>query len=325
MGRARLPLAAAAAALVAAAAALALAGGAAESAPEGRPDGRLVLALLGPERVAVADPRTGATAFRRLPGGTLCGSTVEAVGGRVVYGDGSGPVSLGPDLRGRPRTAGGAHAFTPSSALGRIWALTLRRPGGDPSRARVRSVRELDLNGRAVRTARMEPPAYGLFGAAGDLLVFHGTRGVELWDVRSGARVQTLPDAWPVAAGRSSFAWCPGEPCTRVHVRGRATVRLPERVALGSAGAAFSPDGYRLALALTDSRVAIADTRSGAVTLVPAARLGDYRALAWSPSGDWLYLAARARLLAYRPGDARPRELPIRTTGTVMQIDALAG
>jgi hypothetical protein len=321
MGR-RIAIGAGASAFVVAAAALAFAGEDAREPDSGQPDGRLVLALLGPERLAVANPRSGVTAVRRVPGGTLCGSAPAAVGGRVLFGRG-GPVTLGPGLRGRPRSAGRGHGFVPSAVEGRIWALTLRGRR-DWRRTRVTAVRELDLRGRVTRASRMRPPAYGLFGATEDALVFQAERGVELWDIRSGARVQTLPDAWPVAVGGPSFAWCPGEPCRRVHVRGGATIRVPEPTVLGGGAAAFSPDGSRLALALTDGRVAIADTSTGAVALVPRARLGDYPALAWSPSGDWLYIAGRNGLLGYRPGDERPRALPIRTTGTVMQIDALA-
>jgi hypothetical protein len=52
-------------------------------------------------------------------------------------------------------------------------------------------------------------------------------------------------------------------------------------------------------------------------TVTPGARLGDYAALAWSPSGRWLYLGGRGdRVLASRGGTERAVRLPIRTRGT---------
>jgi len=116
------------ASLAATALALALpspAGSGAVPAVPPAPDGLLVLAVLAPERVLIADPRTGATAERELPGGTLCHGPVLAVGDRVVFSGSRGGrfVALSAPLgrTGRVRALGPADTITPSSTPGRIW------------------------------------------------------------------------------------------------------------------------------------------------------------------------------------------------------------
>jgi hypothetical protein len=50
------------------------------------------------------------------------------------------------------------------------------------------------------------------------------------------------------------------------------------------------------------------------------AGLTGYRAVAWSPSGRWVYFTGRRhRVFAWSPS-AAPRPLPIDTGGTVMSI-----
>jgi len=93
-------------------------------------------------------------------------------------------------------------------------------------------------------------------------------------------------------------------------------------------GAAFSPDGRRLALTVTAherSRVAVIDLATGVWRVAPGARVAGYKAIAWSPSGRWLYFTRGERLLASRGGIARARRLPIRTGGTVMSIASTPG
>jgi sugar lactone lactonase YvrE len=92
---------------------------------------------------------------------------------------------------------------------------------------------------------------------------------------------------------------------------------------LGDDGA-FSPDGARLAVGvLVDDRpgVAVVNLRTWRWTLVRGGRLGGSRAMAWSPSGRWLYFTDSDRgLLAWRPGAAQSVRLPIDAGGTVMSI-----
>ena len=218
--------------------------------PAGPPDGRLVLAVLSPERVIVADPLTGRTRERELRSGTLCHGPLIVTGDRVVYFD----------LR-RGRLV--AHA-APLDRLGRD---------------------------RPVAAA-----------------------GLAEAEAHAGAEFLTTD-------GR---ARCRGS-CRRVEIRNGPALDAPPGIR-PQAGprAAFSPDGRRLALPVEVAgrpRFAVVDVERDAWTVAPGAQAGDYAALAWSPSGDWLYLAARgARLLAWRGGSARPRALRIRTGGRVMSI-----
>ena len=280
------------------AAALALTGCAADPPrPAGadRPDGLLVLAVLSPERLLVADPRTGETREREMPGGTFCHGPVLAAGDRVVYAGlrGGEPVALtlGLDLRGRGRP------LAAGDPIGTLFA------GPDP---------------RLPRWSVVE-------GIVDGGLLFRDDHGLALW--RGTARVR-VRDGWPLAAGASRFAWCRGDDLCR-----EAGVWSPDgthaldpppgvQARLGGRGA-FSPDGGRLALpvqARGRDRVAVVDLASGHWEL--GARLAGYRAVAWSPSGRWVYSTGRRRVIAWAPGERPPRALPIRTGGTVMSIAA---
>jgi sugar lactone lactonase YvrE len=87
---------------------------------------------------------------------------------------------------------------------------------------------------------------------------------------------------------------------------------------------AFSPDEQRLAAGVTvggRDRLAVVDLRTGHWMLVAGGKLGGYRAIAWSPSGAWLYFtASNRRLLGWRFGAERAVPLPIVPGGTVMSI-----
>jgi hypothetical protein len=133
-------------------------------------------------------------------------------------------------------------------------------------------------------------------------------------------------DAWLIAAGGSRVTWCRGD-CDALHVWGpgrRQILRPPAGVRLQGREGAFSPTQEQLATAVTvdgRSRAAVVDMRSGSWTLVPGGRLGGYEALAWSPSGRWLYFTdSNKGLRAWRVGAARAVSLPVKAGGTVMSI-----
>jgi hypothetical protein len=70
----------------------------------------------------------------------------------------------------------------------------------------------------------------------------------------------------------------------------------------------------------------VIDLATGAWRVVPSARSAAYKAMAWSPSGRWLYFTGRRRRLsAARVGVERPVRLPVRTGGTVMSIASTTG
>ena len=300
------------------------------------PDGQLVLGVIGsgPERAIVADPRTGAMAQRRLSGGTLCHGPLLAVGDRLVFSGSRGrrPVArtLPLDLSGPARSLGYADTFTRSASAGRLWLGRWPRPKRGVLRWTNRPIpvalTEVDSSGRATARKRDLVPRFGSLHAetAGG---FVGTFGRWLTLRRPGERpLVRVRDGWFVAAGASRAAWCRGD-CAALHVwrpGGQRLLRPPAGVRPVQREGAFSPDQRHLATGVTvggRSRVAVIDVSTGRWTLVPGGRLGGYQALAWSPSGRWLYFTTSNKgLRAWRFGAPRAVSLPVRAGGTVMSI-----
>jgi hypothetical protein len=304
-------------------------------APEA-PDGLLVMGAVGRddsasavhgERAMVADPRTGAVRARLLPGGTLCYSEVTAVGDRVLYaghrGRRSVTLTLPLTLTGAPRSLGGTGTVTPSATPGRLW-LGRWHHGRTSTLA---TLREVELEGEAVsRTSGRLPRWSGVVAAtAGGFLISSG-RDLTLWDRGLERPLRRIRDRWLIAAGSSSFAWC-GPRCGTLRVWSRDGERRFEppagiRVRIGEG--ALSPDGSRLAVPVTHeggSRVGVLDIAARSWTVVPGGGLHGYEAMAWSPSGRWLYFTGRGRrLLAWRPGSGHAVRLPADPGGTVMSI-----
>lgn len=295
------------------------------------PDGLLVLAVLSPERALVADPRNGATRARRLAGGTLCHGPLIASGGRVLLAGSRArravALSLPLSLRGRARLVGAGWSFTPSATPGRLWMLETRgRPG-----ARPHAALELGLDGRVHGRYPLRLPGWaGLEGAVEGAILVRHRDGLTVWDPVRRRSLRELDDGWVVAAGGSRFAYCRGE-CRRLRLwspDGETIVRPPRGTKISPADAAFSPDGSRLAIGLSAgrrSRLATLDLPSGRWRLVPGGALSGYGAVAWSPSGQWLYFTgAGQRLWAWREGSDSSIRLPLRTGGIVMSIATTA-
>jgi hypothetical protein len=300
------------------------------------PDGELVLGVAHSDRrdgavtseyVAAADPRTGETRARRLAGGALCHGPVLAVGGHAIFSGVRGrravARALPLTLTGAARAVGAADTFIPSSATGGLWLGHHRgRAGG----GRL-ELRQTDLDGRVSVRASIQTGRWSALHAdLGRFFVTTEGRWLTVWDRFLDTARQRMRDGWFVAAGRSRFAWCRGS-CARLHVwsrRGGRTFAPPPGVKpLGPHGA-FSPDGLRLATTVSirnRERVAVVDLRDGRWTFVPGGALGAYRALAWSPSGRWLYFAGADEVVsAWRPGLSGATALPIRPGGTIMSI-----
>jgi hypothetical protein len=303
------------------------AGPAGDPVRDAEPDGLLLLAVLSPERAMAADPRTGATSTRELPGGTLCHGPLLAVGGRVVYvGSRKGHfVALSAPLGrpGRARSLGRADTMTPSPTPGRLWLGRAIRLGSDAERI---SLREVDARGRAVAGTRDVLPRWAMLdGVVGDGLLI--TRGSWIVLRRPQRPPRRIGAGWLLAVGGSRVAWCKGG-CHRVRIwseAGEQTLDTPVGLRPDQAGRpAFSPDGGRLAIPVFTpggSRVAVIDLALGEWSVLRGARIGGYKATAWSPSGRWLYFTGRGhRLLAARGGVERPVRLPVRTGGPVMSI-----
>jgi hypothetical protein len=305
-------------------------------------DGMLVLGVVGRddsgaavhgERIVVVDPRTGDMRARRVPGGTLCYGVPFAVGDRVLFNGNNGrraeARSLPLTLEGAPRSLGRADTVTPSATPGRVW-LGRWRPRGKGFQV---AVREVDPSAGVTARVWTLLPRSTRFEAAFEagFATGHGAR-LTLWDRALERPLHSVPDGWLVAAGGSRIAWCAGS-CRTIRIweeDGPRTLAPPAGLRpQAGADAAFSPDGERLALPVTDrsgaSRVAIVNLADGGWTVVPGARVRPYGAIAWSPLGAWVYLTAGGdRILAWAPGMARATRVPVETGGTVLSI-ATAG
>ncbi len=275
----------------------------------GVPDGLLVLSVAGHdaksravtrEWAGVADPRTGVTRKRRLPGGTLCRGPVLAVGDSVIFGGFRGrravARALPLSLRGPVRTLGAAQSYAASAARDRV---VLGR--GLPRHSTLHAVTR-----------------------AGRVITRRGA--LTLWDARAKRALRTVREGWFVAAGPSRVAWCRGR-CRSLGIWTAGAVRTltpPARMHPLGTVAAFSPDERHLAAPVIvdgKERAAVVDLRSGEWSLVPGGRLGGYHTLAWSPSGRWLYFTAgKERLGAWRVGTPAAVALPTRPGGTVISI-----
>jgi hypothetical protein len=151
-------------------------------------------------------------------------------------------------------------------------------------------------------------------------------RGLALWDGRAARPLRGGRGAWPVASGGSRFAWCRGR-CRSVRVRtpgGERAFSTPAHLHPAGAPGAFSPNGRRLALPVTQggrTYAAVIDFRTGKWSVVPGGALSLYGAIAWSTTGDRLYLAgAGGSLRTWRPAAPGTETLPVHTGGTVMSI-----
>lgn len=302
-----------------------LAAPSAHEAPD-RPDGRLVLALHPPERVAVMDVRSGRAVSRPLPGGTLCHGDISLIGGRAVFaGSAKGhgaEMSLDLALRTRAKPVGLADLSTPSATPGRLWLARVRygRRG-----AELRSLREVTVEGRTTFVARRLPPAvrwFNLEGAVRDGLVLTSGGRMRVWDPRTGRVVRSMPEGFVLGLDDRRIAWCRGD-CSRVHVSGPGGDRTFSLSRGGSNHGAFSPDGSHLAVSTLKGRIGLVDLATGSVRLVPRARTDTYGALGWAPSGKWLFFASpRGRLMAYSPAANRVTALPGRVRGNVHSLAA---
>jgi hypothetical protein len=259
-----------------------------------------------------------------IPAWAGAGWLVQA-GGRI-YGTGSAiirefdpatgrTVRLGPGIGVFP-SANGRHAYVERTST---------------------SLVELRASGRGVLRRLHTPAGWYLLpdvagevtaGAGGGVLVSshpgrpsRSPRNLATWDPATGkvtlvARGAVAVGAYTPPGGRNSLiAWAPA-PCTSgncpieiTSTATRATVTARSPLPYGFAqGAAFSPDGTRLAVfeqtasinsscCANNSVLAIVNTRTGAVRAVPAARLvtqEDAGWILWLPGGRRLLAGALA-------------------------------
>jgi hypothetical protein len=182
---------------------------------------------------------------------------------------------------------------------------------------------EVDAAGAVRRRAGIRAPRFsGVHAALGARFVSAEGRWLSLRAPGVRRPLMRVRDGWFVASHRSRFAWCRGK-CHELRIFQERSLPLPVGARWLGSGAAFSPGGRQLAVAVTlrgRSRLAVADLRTRRWILAPDA-LDGYQTMAWSPSGRWLYFTAGDReLRAWQPGAATATRLPIEPGGTVMSI-----
>jgi hypothetical protein len=187
---------------------------------------------------------------------------------------------------GRPLAARDDELYLRSARFGAFWALRVRLGS-----SRALAVREITGAGHTLfRAPRRPPPGYPT-GAVPAGIVFERGGRRRIWNPRTGAL-------------RSA--------------RGDRLVAASER------GGRFSPDGSVLAVAQSAARarVVLLNTRTGSRERLPV-WAGDRGALAWSPSGEWLYVAApERRIVAYSLRTRRTLTMPVSLGGEIIDLAA---
>jgi hypothetical protein len=122
---------------------------------------------------------------------------LAAVGGGLVFYGRDGPYALPGSLAGGSRRIHRGLYFVPSATPGRVWVAIQdpRRPG----LRLVRRVVEVTTAGTPVVASRHRPPTRNIVAAVRAGLVVETTRGMSVWDPRTGRTVRTLPGAFPAA------------------------------------------------------------------------------------------------------------------------------
>ncbi|MGH2926297.1 MAG: hypothetical protein ACRDK1_10050 [Solirubrobacterales bacterium] len=272
-------------------------------------------------------------------------------GGKLVIASGRTSV-YDPHRPGPPhvRHIGSAWSIVPSATDGRVW-LALRdhrkKVRGTWPTLKLRTVREVTVDGRVTRTARAPgldwwPGGPGSFpvSAARAGLVFVTDDGLRVWDVRRREVTVRVPGRAPSVfdTRENQIAWCGGS-CQRLRITDGRTgktkqVKPPAGYSFKYEGA-FSPDGSLLAVPVVPDAeakdpdgarwsMALVNLRRGAASIVAGSRLDpDYHAMAWSASDGRLFFSAGGgRIMTYRPGAPRATKIG-RVHGPIFHMAAL--
>jgi len=310
-------------------------------ASEDLPTGTLVLLPLREARLTAVDVSSGEATHRPVPVGP--GDALyhlAKTGDRLVLYGGSVTYALDLGLREEPTSLGQSLYFVPSATDGRVW-LALHDPASPETVRSLKGVREVTLDGRVTVQSAGPPPCPGptIVAAIEDGVLCQQDNELVVWEPATGKVLKRLTGSYPVDVYGNVVAWC-SHGCPDIRLTdigtGKETIIQAERSFSFNEtyDGAFSPDGSLLAVPVTvDGRepasgggsdgVALIDVRTGSVDLIEGSRSGVYTALAWSPTGDWLFFTDGAgRVMAYRPGTARAISLPAKVPYPVLDMVA---
>lgn len=311
------------------------------SADRRLPGGTLILRPLREPVLTAVDVRTGEVIERPVPELAPGDALYHLVrtGDRLVLYGGSVTYALDLDLRGPPTSLGDSWYFVPSATDGRVW-LAILDPTSPETVRDLEAVREVTLDGRVTVRSAGPPPCSGptVVAAVKDGVVCQDD-GLVVWEPATGKVLRRLAGPYPVDTHENVVAWC-GHGCPQLHLTDIGTgeeTRVPAERSFSfneTYDGAFSPDGSLLAVPVTvhgrkpasragSDGIALVDVRAGRAYLVEGSRSGVYTALAWSPTGDWLFFTTgEGRVMAYRPGSDRAIPLSADVPRTVLDMVA---
>jgi hypothetical protein len=234
----------------------------------------------------------------------------------------------------------------PSNRPGAVWLLSYARTITSTAKAQA-YIQLFSTTGSALGPPSRLPAGYFLTRGVGRYLLLrwlgHGGTGSPpavsvLWDPRSRRIVGSFPDV--IDASSDEIAWSPQ--CGGCHVEllnvttgKRVTTPIPGAQPGGLNGS-FTDGGSLLAVQLPDQQLAVYDTSSRALTVIPGTALNnsDWANFGWLNGSHTLVVTARpggdyttgpdgpAQLAYWQPGD---RQLRIATVIDPGEIGALQG
>ena len=223
------------------------------------------------------------------------------VGDQLVLG--WGEIYAAPLAGGASRHLDTATIYLPAAEGGQVW--TIDYQGGRINFSAPAEVRRIDMSGRVVFRATIDPQAaVPLIGVPGGLAV-QTPSGVAIWDAESGTVGPVLgPGRTNTAASNGThLAWC-DDTCTNPQIATlpRPGPPTPEHVGLG-AELSLSPNDRTLALLRPSRAVApptpdapgelvLIDIAAGTRDVISTPPLDAFGGLQWSPDGTQLFYAS---------------------------------
>jgi hypothetical protein len=227
---------------------------------------------------------------------------------------------------------------------GAVWLLSYARPIADMANASA-DVQLFSTTGSALGPRYRLPAGYVLERGIGRYLLLNRLPEKNspdkppyvsvLWDPRSSRAVGRFTDV--IAAGPGEIAWSRGCRGCRVRllnvVTGTSvTTPIAGGQPSGLAGS-FTDDGTLLAVRLTDQQLAVYDTSSGELTVIPGTALSnnDWQTFSWLNGSHTLVVAAGPgrggttgpdQIAYWQPGDTRLR---IATVTDQREVGAFQG
>jgi len=231
------------------------------------------------------------------------------------------------------RLASHTRLFIPSSRPSRIWVLLGDRT--HPWDGRLRAVREVSVSGQVTVPGTRPPGGREPVASVGSWLLLGTRHNMIPWNPRTGRvgrrlSFDRLGYPWSTPYGRvlaTCRRYCRSILLTHVASGRRREIDAPPGDFFDAGEGAFSPDGKLIAIALrrrkadpggsVPPRLAIAQLRSGRVSIIPRSRVpGGYVYVAWSSSGRHVFITGggyeHRKIVTYRVGNAHARRVRVR-------------